>query len=292
MSLFGVAPSFGYCTDNLTGTPSATPGTLITASSTANVKGNTTRLFQNVANDIHYMVIAFNGSRVSGVDSSMLADIMVDPTGSAGSSPDLYYTFISNLLCGYLPLAASDGPLGAVVYHFPIYLKMGATIGCRAQSANVSNIVRCMMWLYGEPRRPQGWWCGSRVETIGITTSRSGGVLVTTPAAAGVFSNWTAVGNVTRATGALQFGAQGGQTITIGGGTQFSYEFGIGTASPDVTAIISPKYEITCSTDERYTGIQPSGPLFTSLASGSLINARCVNGGVTHTVDVAAYAVQ
>jgi hypothetical protein len=132
--------------------------------------------------------------------------LLVDPAGGTA-----WVELIADLVCGYTHLGNAGPRAFSAYYHFPLYIKSGSSLGVRARCAHSANITagRLAISAAGEPSRPDAWWCGQKVETLGITAASSKGTDVT-PGASGAFGSWTNVGGTISARyGSVQMGLNG-----------------------------------------------------------------------------------
>lgn len=204
---------FARCTDNLIGTPgAATAGTNFTEGAN-DADGAAVEFLPALDHDVHYLVLTFAATALSGANSNALCDILVDPAGGTA-----WTELINALICGGAPLQTL--PELAPFYHFPIFIHAGSSVGIRARSAHTANITtgRILAWAYGEPNRPAAWWCGSKVETIGAVEAESKGTDFTPVELA--WSAWVNIGSVTSARyGAIQLGVGPVNGISATGAT-------------------------------------------------------------------------
>lgn len=206
------SPAFANCTDNLTGAPHALGqfGTNFTAGAN-NADGATVTVLTAVAHDIHYLVIGLAGNAVTGGDGQVLIDVLQDPAGGTA-----WASLIDDLISGFTLALSTNCPIG-LWYHFPVYIKSGTSIGVRARTAHTSDITigRVVMYGFGNPKRPEMWWCGSKVESLGINAAASKGTNVTPGNA--TYGAWTSVGSPTTGRyGAIQIGVNGTDAASIG----------------------------------------------------------------------------
>lgn len=183
-------PSFAHWSDNLAlpsgdgldyGT-SLIPGT-------SNSDGSAVTVLPALAHDCEYLVLGVAGFSVSGGNGSALMDLLVDPGGGTSWSE-----MITDLLCGYTAVADYDGstppPSAPLMYHFPIWLPAGTSIGALARCARSSSFAaspRIIAYAAGGNRNPASWWCGQKVETVGtMDPSNSRGQAVTPVSAVSV----------------------------------------------------------------------------------------------------------
>ena len=221
--------------NNLTGTPVADCGTTVTPG-TSNADGTPVTLLAALAFDVHYLVVGFSGMTVSGAAHYALADVLVDPAGGTA-----WRTFIDDLVCGFSAVAKHTW------YHFPIFIKSGTSIGSRVRTSHTVAATSpiCIIYAFGNPSRPEQWWCGSSVETLGVTAASSIGTSVT-PGNTGAWGNWTNIGAVTSSRyGAVQVGFNG----TDAGAALLGYYFQLGYNNVQLPG--SPEFYAGVDTTER-----------------------------------------
>lgn len=272
------------CTTNLTGTPSATVGTSVTAGGVAHTDGNTALLVSNVAHDVHMIGIGIQSTFTSASNGSALVDLRIDPSGGGGS-PDLYVDLISDLVCGNV---YDTGDI--CWYCFPLFVKSGASFGARVRNGVAGKACGVVVQLYGGPSRPDQWWCGQSVTSLGINAGTSSGTSIT-PGNTGAFSAWQNLGStLPQAAGAIQFGIQGGGQTTM---TQIGYhfQFAIGGQSPDVQRQIGPTYYVRGNTNEGLNRETQPGPILCNLPAGTQLQMRATASGTAQAYDAAAYVV-
>lgn len=164
-------PAFAHWSDNLA-LPSG-DGLDYGASlvpGTSNTDGSPVTLLPALAHDCEYLVLGVSGFALSGSNCSALMDLLVDPAGGTSWSE-----MISDLVCGYTATAEWDasagGPSGPpLMYHFPIWLPAGTSIGALARctkSTAFANPPRVIAYAACGNKNPATWWCGQKVETVG-----------------------------------------------------------------------------------------------------------------------------
>jgi hypothetical protein len=169
------SPGWAHCTSNISGTPSTTPGTAVTASATANTDGTSVSLLTALSHDVEYLIIGVHGFGASTNNTSALLDILVDP---AGGTSWLSTPIINDLLVGYTGAIGVSGVTIAPVtrwYHFPLWIKSGASIGARVRCATGSQAGRVIVHAFGGNASPSSWWCGQFVTEIAINAGTSKG---------------------------------------------------------------------------------------------------------------------
>ncbi len=264
----------------MSGTPSATPGTAVTAGA-SNVDGATVSLIAAITHDIEYLVISSSTFFTSAANTSTLLDIMIDRAGGTTWETN---PVIPDLLSGMLsPYTNKAGcPL---MYHFPIWLPSGCSLGARARTAKATTQVGYVaVMAYGGNSNPGSWWCGTNVEAIGITAASSRGTLHT-PGVSAAFSAWANLGSpTTQHAKALQFAGQGsGSTSMVA--SSYMFEFGVGDL-----LVGHSLYKITSTLESGFT--YSNGPTFCDVPANSQLRARGSGSAATVTaIDLAVYAV-
>lgn len=279
-------PSWAYWSDNLGGTPPSDGtsfGTGVTAGAN-NADDAAVSAIAALTHDVEYLIVAISGFTSSGFNCSTLLDILIDPAG--GTS---WAGFIGDLLAGYNSSFDLNGTQGGYlrVYHFPVWVPAGASIGLQARCAHTSTLTgRIVVHAAGGNANPASWWCGQKVESIGIDAANSRGAMHT-PGNAGTFSSWTNFGSaLSRQGGAVQWAAQGeGDATFVAGSSPYRFEFGIGGSK------IGPCSYIGLGSTEIAVAL-PNGPVFNQLPSGGQLQARATgSSGTSQAIDVAAYVV-
>lgn len=276
-------PSWAYCSTNMTGTPTGSGpdyGTSIT-SGTSSSDGTAVTLLSALAHDVEYLNIFAEGFRISGQVGDTLLDILIDPAGGTSWS-----SLIDDLLVGYLPAVGTQW-MPYDLYHFPIWIPAGASIGARsrARRATAGLIVSSVqVFAYGGNSNPGSWWCGQSVETIGVTAANSAGT-AHTPGNSGSYSSWADLGStLSGPCGAVQFGSQMDNNSALNA-LGYYHEFGVGGAR------IGPPYYLGTSTSEDM-GRFPAGPIFASLPAGTQFQQRATCSGTAQALQGAVYAVK
>lgn len=276
---------FAHCTDNLTSTPpTAAVGTQFgTDTLTANVNGTpVTVIGTALTHDVHYMVIGISGFNASGFFTPTLTDILYDPAGGTSWS-----TLIEDIASGFTSGNAAGSVCFAAYYHFPLWVKAGATFGVTAKTSNSPPGLtngRIGLWLYGEPSRPDTWWAGQKVDAIGVNGLSSTGVAIT-PGSTGTWSAWTSIGSVTTARyGSIQIGWNGTDSSALGQGSY--WQIGYDTVKIPGT----PTYFISTSTAE-VTARCPFGPTWVDIPAGKQLQARATSSGAAEEHNIVLYGV-
>lgn len=275
-------PVFAYVSNSLTGTPSATvPGSAVTPG-TSDTFNLSYTMISAVTHDVEYIIVGWaGGTATSGADNSAVLDVLIDPAGgtSWASTP-----LIEGLLIGGSAIATVS-VTQAHRYHFPIWVKSGTSIGVRAKTSHsvAAANPRCTLTAYGGVRNPAAWWCGTRVETIGVTVATSSGTSFTA-GNSGSFSGWTNFGSTTVSrAGAIQYGVQVQSTSHNALG--YHLDFGVGGVA------IGGRKAFTTGTAEQCATHNDIGPIFCDIQAGSQLQVNGTCSGTAQAIDIAAYLV-
>ena len=274
-------PAWSWEVDNLTGTP---PAALIGTNFTfgaSNADGATVQVLAATARDACYCVIGFTGCNTGAEDNSALVDLLWDPAG--GTS---WTNFIDNLAAGFTPVPAAGTIPIQQFYHFPIWIPSGTALAVRARKngATAATGGRCAIWLFGEPKRPDMWWCGQRVESLGINEGTRKGTSHS-PGNSGAFSAFATIGTSTRRYGALQLGVNGSDNVM----TAIGYYWQIGVGSSQLPG--TPTFYFSNSTAEVSARSGFHGPLFVDIHASTAIQVRGTASGTAEAHNVALYGV-
>lgn len=271
---------FAHCTDNFPASISdVSVGTSVTAGA-SNAEGTTASLIAAISHDVHFLVLAFSAITVTAVDTQVIADVMVDPAGGTSWSE-----FISNLVIGFLPNESNGFGQCSCYYQFPVFIKAGSSIGLRAQTSDGStNAFTATVWAFGDPSRPEQWWCGTGVETLGIDSANSKGVDIT-PGNSGAFGSWTTIGTSGAPYGAFQFGVNSLTSVTTNNGynLQVGYD---STVLPGTTY-----FQFVVWDSEVLKRDWNRTAFWCDIPAGKTIQARGTCSGTAQVCDVAFYGV-
>ena len=285
-------PSWGRWTHNYgavsTITSSTAYGTAHSpgANSGTPADGSATTVLSALAHDCEYLVIGLTGFGTSGQDQSTMLDVLIDTAG--GTS---WTELISDLLVGMIAVTQgwtiSAGP--ALMYHFPIWLPAGTSIGVRSKTVNASapsTSPRVLMLAAGDNKNPGSWWCGQKVATVGTLDQNACRGQAITCGASASFGSWADLASPLSARGgAVQFAVQGAGNSSQSAGVYYM-EFGFSGA-----AAWPPVYK--CLTSQEAGTHWFHGPMFYDFPAGAQLQVR---GGSSlsspQAVDVAAYVVQ
>lgn len=268
-------------TSNITGTPAAQSPGFNWASGFSNADGTSQGVLSALAHDGHLIVISVGDMWTTGTNPATLLDIMIDPAGGTSWSE-----FISDLVVG----GAGDMTAGQTAltlhYVFPIWIPAGASIGVRSRcaAAAITSLSMVAITVFGGPSRPDMWWCGQKVESLGITAASSKGT-DHTPGNSGAFSSWATVGTSTAHYGAVQLGI-GAHLTAI---NELIYHWQIGYGSTQLPG--SPTIWMRTITTEQIHFIKPYNPIWCDVPSGTTWQVRGTASGTAQAFHAAIYGV-
>lgn len=274
---------FTFEVDNLTGTPpvSGNPvGTAFTPG-TANTDGTAVTILTALSADVNYLVFGFSNTTISTLNYQCLADVLIDRGGSTNWS-----NFIDDIVCGFQHAQATNIGL-TLWYHFPIWIPAGASIGIQARTASTTATTgRIVMYAFGEPNRPEMWWCGQGVESLGINSSISQGTNVT-PVSSGTYSAWTTIGTAGFGYGSVQFGINGSDA----GAASNNYFWQLGISSGRLPG--SPTISRNMLNNESGVGPSFGAPIWCNVPSGTVWQIRGTgsSAAAAETFNAAIYGV-
>lgn len=237
-------------------------GPTITGSASANTKSATVRILTAVDFDVHLIAISFTGINAGNQTRQAVGDLMYDPAGGTSWS-----VLIPDMIFGQ-NISAQALVCHNQVYVFPVYVKSGASFGIRHQCAQASVNCSAQVWVWGEPSRPELWWCGSAVEVLGVTTSGASAGTEFTPGN-NAWSGWTTLGTSTKPYGAYQMGMGPGNDSTLAA-KYYLMQLGIGSAQMPG----SPTQYFGTTANEIRAYAMPQCPLFCDIPSGVVFQAR------------------
>jgi hypothetical protein len=269
---------FAKQTNNLA--VSTTPGTNFTANASS-ADGASVSVLSALGHDVHLLIAKISGLQVSTGNSSALLDILSDPAG--GTS---WGALIDDLVCGFLT-GSVDVSAGSHTYVFPIYIKAGTSLGVRARTAHSANLTggRVLLFAFGEPSRPDMWWCGQKVESLGLNPGTSEGTEIT-PGVSGAFGSWTNVGSVTsQRYGAVCLGVNGSDATAVANAALWQLGYGSNRVPG-----ISDYYSNMGTTENASRGC-PIIP-FCDVPAGTQMQVRgSVSSGTAEDYNVGVYGV-
>lgn len=241
-----------------------------------NADGAPITVLPALEHDVHYLVFGISGGSQAAVDTHVLADFLIDRAGGTDWSE-----LISDVVCGY-----HSASYGSQAFHLPLWIPAGASIGCRSRlSSSPSEVSRLVLAAFGEPNDPSAWWCGQKVESLGINPAASKGTNIT-PGDSGAFGSWTNIGSVTSARyGAVAFGINGTDAIM----NAIGYYWQIGHSS--LKLVGSPTFYSSNNTSEVAARHGWNQPLFCDIPVGTQMQMRATASGSAEVHDAAIYGV-
>jgi hypothetical protein len=270
---------FNKSIDNRQGTPSATVDGTNFTSGVNSAEGSVVTVLSALAFDAQFLVIAVNSVHTrTGTNGAI--DVMHDPAGGTNWSE-----LISNLVATGPNQSASVGYQHW--YYFPLYIPAGTSLGIRGShnaANNTSVTSQVLLAAFGEPTRPDMWWCGNKVQTIGMTGITPTNV---TPGVSSAFGSWTNIGAVTAGRlGALQVGV--GTTTTFASPSGYLWQVGAGN---QVLPGFPTRYAYVDSGTVNKRELQL--PMFCDIPAGTQLQIRAASslGASPSTLRCALYGV-
>lgn len=276
-------PTFRFArfVDNATttATVAAVNNTGAESNSTGNGNVDTTpvTLLSALAFDVHLLELAFHQEGGS-VDSNGLVDIMADPAGGTSWSE-----LIADIALSYHPYATTASGL-TYWLRFPLFIRAGTSLGFRHRAATGLLSVYAVARCHGEPSRPELWWCGQKVETLGANVGTSKGTNVT-PGNSDAWGSWTNIGASTRRYGALVLGINGTDAAITN--TQYFFQIGAGGAQLPGT----PQYMVAAGAASLMQYITPAVPVWCDEPSGTTFQVRGMCAGTAEVFNFTLHGV-
>jgi hypothetical protein len=269
MSLIVPPWYWNYCTTTADQNPqAATDGVAFTAGAN-DADAAAVTVLSALAHDVHYIEILFAGIVSATNNVNALADLLVDPAGGTTWSE-----LIDSLPCGFS--VATIGERGYPIgYRFPLYIPSGSSLGVRARTRHTADITTGQVAInaFGDPSRPDAWWCGRSVETLGASAATSSGT-AHTPGASNAFSAWATIGTSTGRYGAIQLGFGGTDAAAAAAGVR--WQIGVGSSKLPGT----PDQHVCITTNEtaaRYF----NGWIPCDIPSGSAVQVRAASSAAS-----------
>lgn len=270
-----LATAYGGPILNVSSTPASSTGVIATASGTPHEKGVWVELVASTTGAGSWLhVVLLNGSA-----SRSLVDIGVGAsTAEQVLIPDLYHEVNS-----------SNTQLAPRTYLLPIAVARGARLAARTQAGNASqtilvNVEVVSPAISGPP--PLG-----RVESLGVNTAATTGVVIDPGASAHTDSDWA---ELIAATGfayrwlMLGFGHTSGN---LGATATWLVDIAIGAAGSEVEVVSDLLLAGGTATDQPLPGSM-SFPVAIPAGVRVAARARCSsNAATTRTIDVMAWGV-
>lgn len=229
-----------------------------------------------VTADCHWIRVEIADTQATGVDTSAILDVGVDPAG--GTS---YSVVIADLLAGYCDtLTGSTAPGGQTAYGIPLKITSGSSVAIRGQTIRVADAnakIRVSM-MGGATGTP---YSGTTCTTYGISGQTGTSV---TPGS-NAYGSWTSIGSTTAVD--LQAIMVGMQPLPGTAVSSNVYTVQVGVSS----TVISPQFDFLVSSQEGRNGPRPESAFYNFVASGSQlqVRAKASNGNTIETIKVALY---
>lgn len=272
---------FAHETDNLTGTPpAALIGTNFTAGANS-ADGTAVGVIGALAHDVHFLVVGLGGISLATANGQCLVDVLIDPAGGTSWSE-----LIDSLINGFTPVPTAAGISLGNWYYFPLFIKAGSSLGVRARTLHTVDITtgRAVMYALGNPSRPDMWWCGQKVESLGINAATSTGTNVT-PGNSGAFGSWTSIGNPTaKRYGHIQMGVNGSDSTATAIGYYWQLGYGSNKLPGSGTFFTS---NTTSEVGQRLFTL----PMWCDIPAGTQMQVRGTASGTAEPHNVGLYGV-
>lgn len=266
--------------NNYTGTPSTPYGTTITLGAN-NADGSAVEILAALTHDVHWLVINFiTNQSTGGTHASQMLHILADPAGGAS-----WAEIISGLLVSANKSASGDSR-AITGYAFPVYIKAGTSLGAYGRTSHTATKeIRVSISVMGNPSRPDQWWCGSKVESVGTTPVSARGTTVTP--GTGAYGSWTSIGSTTSYNyGYIQPGYGGEASASMGAQSNL-LQIGYG----DTKLPGSPTWYLGGVNYEVGSVDRHSMPVWCDIPAGTQMQARAWRSIATDTLEISLYGV-
>lgn len=190
--LIGGVRQFNYLTGNATGTRvSSISGTQITPGTSGSYGSYTEVLASgSIARDCYMIDITIHRNAQTAEARDTVFTLGIDTAGGTA-----WVDWIPDLLAPCAPIIGSTALAVGINYRFPLYVKAGSSIACKAATESATaRTPRVIVSLFGDPSNTANIRAGMGVEAIGV--SGTGGTAVTS----GTTSEgaWTSLGTTTK----------------------------------------------------------------------------------------------
>lgn len=166
------------------------------------------------------LVIAMGGA--AGVNTNAIAEILSAPAGTTS-----YTTFIGGLMMG-MNTAATTGAGRYRNYRFDVRVPGNLDYLIRGQTKDTtSRIVRANAKVQGSPSRPDVFFPGVNVDSLGYKLATSLGTCFTPSTLSVTYGSWKTLGITTQHARGLMIAISGPDSSSVGQTTVFS-QIGIG----------------------------------------------------------------
>jgi hypothetical protein len=264
-------PTFAYCTQSYTGNPTGSPGAAVimgfsNTPSTPVALISTPLDFEGQLVEI--VISAATATGLTATDTSAIVDILIDTAG--GINWDTTNIFIEGLFAGFLAAQASTNPLNCSRrWSFPVVVPAGATIAARGQSivASGSVTVEVSATVYGGINQPGLWWCGTKVDAIGLTRASSKGATFNLSGSISTYTAWTSIGSATTRRYGCLVPSSCPASNNVGGGSM-QHEFGISSVR------LGRTFNSLYSSNEFASDFYEDKRIFADIPEGVQLQAR------------------
>jgi hypothetical protein len=272
---------FNWRADNFSdGMMGGTGGVTLTADGSNHTKGSDTAVMSALANDVYGFMLCFTAGGTDATVRRQMIDLLIDPAGGTSWS-----ILINNLYTNMPSLSA--GMFGHRFY-FPVFLPAGTTIGGRTQDAVGGGTVRISMRVFGQPTRPDLLKVGTKVQTLGASTTLTDGVTVV-PGTSTMGSYSATLGTLTNDAWWWQLGI--GSNDSTHGANLYMWDVAH-DATSKYLCMHGVEYGSSTSLETTGKGAYGETPPFRHAPAGTdvYVRARC-SGTPDSTFSAAVYAV-
>lgn len=255
----GFALGAGLCNAQSIADVSASIGTSVTASSSANTKGSYVQLSASTPYDaswIELQLFMVNG----GFNApNVVLDLAIGASGSE-------VIVASNILCGSM-FANDPGKISVVL---PIKITAGSRLAARIQSDNGSQVAGVLVTLFDSAFCDGASFNG--VTDIGFNAGTSYGTVIAPSSTANTKGSWT---QLIAATAADYFGLFGSFNTDHTATTNCNYLVDIGIGASGSEVVISPNHLVVGVSGDSQSAPQSMIPFrFMEIPAGTRIAAR------------------
>lgn len=285
MGLWVPSNGFGWVFSSIGATrPAAAFGTTVTPGN--NVMGSWSANVLTAANlstDVFGLYININSNATSTANRSALLDVGVDPAG--GTS---YSVLIPQLIAGNASAFGAGGVPFGLNYYFPIWIKAGSTVACRATVNNATvGTLRVHMMAFGKPHDERTIQVGNKVFAYGTAIATSGGTAVTSGTTSE--GSWTQVGTV--GTNDRPWYWQWAANVNNSALTAVAYGCDLSIGSASAKQLVGERY--FCGTSAELWWDNGVMPGYYRAAPGDLVYARLQCSGTVNTgTECAAWGME
>lgn len=263
--------TFAYKTSSFSGNPTASPGTAVTGGN-SNADGTPVALIGTaLTHDVEMLEVSIScaaSTLQTTIDTSMICDLLIDRAG--GTSWDTTNLLIEGLFAGGFSLqTGTSGTLAVRKWKFPLWLPAGSTIAGRARSlvASGNTTFEVLLNAYGGINRPENYWCGQRVDAIGVNRAASGGASITPGASANTYPSFGSFGSATT----RRYGCLLPSVAALGAASSahmHQLQIGIGGVQ------VGPDFNYHTTSVEGATDLREDKNIYADVPEGTQLQAR------------------